>query len=192
MPSLPPPAATPSQPEGRVARSLVLSTRAALLASNAVTDWRKRPQLDWTPDTFKIRCTPTPNVSAVTVGNTGHYSANAATTPWLTQAPLIVAPLRSSRCRTQGCLMPPSEGCSNHLNHALHDPWCRTSAGCPDAAPLRVAQTRLYHLHLYRSEGWTRSPPGPAHPPRMPLVLNQPAKRRRRETRLRNQHVAFR
>jgi hypothetical protein len=69
-----------SEPE-TVRTLLGVVERAALLAT-AVTDWRKRPQVEWTLANFKSDFTHanTERVRCLTVGNTGH-SAYAATTP---------------------------------------------------------------------------------------------------------------
>jgi hypothetical protein len=68
--------------ESETVRTLLSIIEKAALLANAVTDWRKRPQIEWTLANFKIDFTRANNerVRCLTVGNTGH-SANAATTP---------------------------------------------------------------------------------------------------------------
>jgi hypothetical protein len=82
--------------EPETVRTLFGMIEKAALLSNAVTDWRKRPQIEWTLDNFKIEITyaNTERVRCVTVGNTDR-SANAATTPprhQLAQTPLLSPP----------------------------------------------------------------------------------------------------
>jgi hypothetical protein len=68
--------------EPETVRTLLGVIEKATLLATAVTDWRKRPQVEWTLANFQSDFTHanTERVRCLTVGNTGH-SANAATTP---------------------------------------------------------------------------------------------------------------
>jgi hypothetical protein len=68
--------------EAETVRTLLGIIEKAALLATAVTDWRKRPQLEWTFANLKTDFTTanTERVRSLTVGATGH-SANAATTP---------------------------------------------------------------------------------------------------------------
>jgi hypothetical protein len=74
---------------GMVVREVLKVIEKSALLAMAVTDWRKRPQPEWTLENFKRDFTHanTERIRCLTVGNTGH-SAFAATAP-PTGAPLI-------------------------------------------------------------------------------------------------------
>jgi hypothetical protein len=80
---------------------LVLSTRLFL---GYVIDWRKqfRSTGRLTTRSNSLHVPNTDGVRCLTVGNTGHYSANAATTP-----PTNVI---SSKCTSEGARCRTSEG----------------------------------------------------------------------------------
>jgi hypothetical protein len=115
--------------DAETVRNLLRIMEEAALLATAVTDWRKRPQAEWTLANFQSDFTHANNerVRCLTIGNTGH-SAYAATTPPARGTALQFIPTDGTKmyyCWTHGLGTNPnhcSSACSNksagHIDNA--------------------------------------------------------------------------